>query len=216
MPTNLTEVDAFDATVSVPLSGDARTAASVVTALQSLANRTKYLKLHAVLDAGGTRTIAATLTLNGASIVIDCDVQHTGDLASSHILDTPGGMTLGDFIAANIIVATGKLITFVGSGHIRKRQIFGIDADHDYGINDADLIFATPTAPRTYTLSSTGAASGDMIWIMNRAPGQLLTVSAVGGDIGLKNNIGFSKAACFVYDGLAGGFVLLMAGELLS
>lgn len=44
MPTNLTDVDTFTATIAVPASADARTAASVQTPFQSLANRTAYLK----------------------------------------------------------------------------------------------------------------------------------------------------------------------------
>lgn len=40
----LTEVDAFDASITVPEDGDTRNAASVETPLQSLANRTKNLR----------------------------------------------------------------------------------------------------------------------------------------------------------------------------
>src|SRR5258706_7012960 len=43
MSHNLTETTTFDATVTVHDSGDARTAASVNTAFQALANRTAYL-----------------------------------------------------------------------------------------------------------------------------------------------------------------------------
>lgn len=44
MAHNLTESASYFANVSVPDGGDARTAASVETPFQSLANRTKYLK----------------------------------------------------------------------------------------------------------------------------------------------------------------------------
>jgi hypothetical protein len=43
MPTPVTETSTFDATVDAPVSGDARTAASVRTPFGQLANRTKYL-----------------------------------------------------------------------------------------------------------------------------------------------------------------------------
>jgi hypothetical protein len=43
MPAPITEVDTFTSTVLVPTGGDARTAASVLTPLQALANRTRNL-----------------------------------------------------------------------------------------------------------------------------------------------------------------------------
>jgi hypothetical protein len=55
MPTNLTDVSTFSSPVAVPASGDSRTAASVSTPFQSLANRTKYLYdalLNGVLVGG--------------------------------------------------------------------------------------------------------------------------------------------------------------------
>lgn len=44
MAHNLTESEAYTANVSIPDDGDARNAASVESAYQALANRTKYLK----------------------------------------------------------------------------------------------------------------------------------------------------------------------------
>lgn len=43
MPKNLTEVDEYTADVAVPVGSDARTAASVETPFQALANRTRWL-----------------------------------------------------------------------------------------------------------------------------------------------------------------------------
>lgn len=51
MAHNLTEVETYAANVSVPDDGDARNAASVVSAFQVLADRAKYLKAKADLVA---------------------------------------------------------------------------------------------------------------------------------------------------------------------
>lgn len=59
MAKNLVEVATFTANVSVPEGADARTAASVETPFQALANRTKYLK-----DNEAARFVAATRYLD--------------------------------------------------------------------------------------------------------------------------------------------------------
>lgn len=43
MPSNITDVDAFTADVTVPSGADARTASSVITPIQALSNRCRYL-----------------------------------------------------------------------------------------------------------------------------------------------------------------------------
>lgn len=62
MSTILTETSTFSATVTAPDAGDSITGASVTTGLQSLTNRTKYLKDNAdafVADVSGTPTLAS-------------------------------------------------------------------------------------------------------------------------------------------------------------
>lgn len=58
MAHNLTETATFDANITVPDSGDARTAASVVTPLQALADRTQFLNARV--------TMPGALLWNGA------------------------------------------------------------------------------------------------------------------------------------------------------
>lgn len=71
MPTNITDVYAFTAPVVAPADGDALTAASAVTALQALANRTKFLNDRTnktVSDTNNSLVITAN-TFNTGAIV---------------------------------------------------------------------------------------------------------------------------------------------------
>lgn len=80
MPTSLTETPAYDPaeTVDVPASGDARTAASVETAFQTLANRTGFAcgALATFLDrvpslaVAGTSSTSFSVTVGAINIII--------------------------------------------------------------------------------------------------------------------------------------------------
>lgn len=75
MSTVLTETSSYDATITVPASGDARTASSVNTAFQSLTNRSKYLYDHMPngLLVGGDRadcSDGATVNISAIKSVI--------------------------------------------------------------------------------------------------------------------------------------------------
>ena len=110
MPTTLTETAAFGASVAVPATGEARTAASVATPFQELTNRSAaardgllgLLSGADVLEvpAGGTLT-SFTLSLgNIRGVVLTCGDGATRCLADSTISVTEadiegGGGTLG-------------------------------------------------------------------------------------------------------------------------
>lgn len=70
MPLTLTEVDTYPANVSVPSDGDTENAASVQTAFQALANRTKYLKsrVDALIEAVTAGAVYAEIASNGSGI----------------------------------------------------------------------------------------------------------------------------------------------------
>jgi hypothetical protein len=75
-----------------------------------------------------------------------------------------------------------SVVTAAGSGRIIRRQIDGADADTTYGIANADAIRISDTisANRTYTLSNTGAATGDEILIFSdRAANEFDTLLTV-------------------------------------
>jgi len=66
MPLNLTDVNQFDAAVTVPVDGDVRNAASVQTGLQNLANRTRYISnliANGIIQAQPVASLAALALL---------------------------------------------------------------------------------------------------------------------------------------------------------
>ena len=80
MPHPIVEVNSYDASITVPDDGDPRTAASVGTAFQSLANRTKYLqqlgealgikRLRMVTSYGALAAIAPTDRADGDIVLV--------------------------------------------------------------------------------------------------------------------------------------------------
>lgn len=105
MSHNLTEVSTFTANVTVPDTGDARTAASVNSAFQSLANRAKYLKeasdaslVAAAIDRGNLKGLIIgprnASSVGGADIVVESfyglniGSTHYGEQAATTV--TPG------------------------------------------------------------------------------------------------------------------------------
>jgi hypothetical protein len=98
MSHTLTETATYDATVTVPDDGDARTAASVNTAFQSLADRSKYLlgALNGfVLDA------VPVSSVDGATLVVGpiAALQLGGALLSTSINTNfaPGGLVANSY-----------------------------------------------------------------------------------------------------------------------
>lgn len=85
MPTNLTDVDTFTAPISVPAAGDNRTAASVETPLQGLANRTRNLKNRLDgIDAAnhtwsGTNTFSASPVFSAGIATPGINLDHASN-----------------------------------------------------------------------------------------------------------------------------------------
>jgi hypothetical protein len=88
MPENITDVSTFTSPIVVPVGADARTAASVKTAIQGVANRTKFL--YDLLDAGLQKvryvnTLAELKALTGNTegeiclILVDADDDYVFD-----------------------------------------------------------------------------------------------------------------------------------------
>ena len=99
MPTNITEVDTFTATVPVPNDGEGVTAASVLQFAQPLANRTK--NLNGILKTSGVyrhKVVADVATLKAIAVagVADHDFRYL-DGIGFYFYDsttTPSGDTL--------------------------------------------------------------------------------------------------------------------------
>lgn len=124
MPTNLTETSTFDATITVPADGDARTAASVVTPFQSLANRSKYLKtLTETTGVQKIRSVADNAALKALTGMASGDVVKQDDIRVIYVYDsgsatpehngiiveptTGGGRWFADFSAITVEDANG-------------------------------------------------------------------------------------------------------------
>lgn len=89
MPTNLTETSTFDATITVPADGDARTAASVVTPLQALANRSTYLKtLTETTGVTKIKTVANNAALKALTGMVTGDIVKQSDVKLIYIYDS--------------------------------------------------------------------------------------------------------------------------------
>lgn len=85
MPTNLTEVSTYAATVAVPADGDARTAASVVTPFQVLADRTKYFK---TLTDGGVLRVQNAADLTALRLIEGAAEGDVCIMSGGHVLYT--------------------------------------------------------------------------------------------------------------------------------
>lgn len=186
MPTVLTEVDSYDASITVPAAGDLRTASSVQTAFQSLANRTKFFSR---LINGGTFTLGAPLVFDGA-------------------VSVKGGMTIGDsgadshtvngtFNCLNVLQASGGFvipstssglieapIVLSGAGRVRQRVVSLGDSNATITPQTADLYYIGPTTLTSnswiLTIDDSGCANGDELVVHNADVNNSIQVNGPG------------------------------------
>jgi hypothetical protein len=216
MPTNLTEVDSYDANVSVPLGGDARTAASVTAGMQSLANRAKNHQLHKLGDSGGTFTLAAVLRLLGAGV----EIGGVGLLCTGVLVASAGAVLTGGVSIDTALIAGGQLLgvlTNTGTGRIRLRHFLGANAANlapGYGISDGDVLDASNiTTGRAWNLNTAGAGDGDVIHVINPTL-NLLTLGVGAGSFGLVNTSGNVRGMSLVFSSTLGDWIPLNYGKL--
>ena len=141
MPATLTESDSFDSVITVPAGGDDRAAASVVVALQSLANRTKALK--ATLDGVTGDARDGIVRLREAADVTALQAitgMSTGDLA---LVPSLG---LFRYDSASAVSAVGSIVVTpgVGSGRWVWQGYSLLDAAH--GLPKLDASAYVPLA----------------------------------------------------------------------
>lgn len=158
MPVNLTDANAFTSPVTAPAGSDPAGRDEIVSGLQVLADRTRYLKNKVdelaaqtkyfglpstSLDSGWTRTFTdATSSANSAQIYLPLDFLHVGaEIVSMSALVTPG--------AADMTL-TLRTIT------------------HD---------FSTPATPSSVT-TATVNSSGTSLQVVTLTPGSPVTVEA--------------------------------------
>ncbi len=103
-------------------------------------------------------------------------------LAWSGTVDFDGPIQLvGDVALSGDTTNTG-VITNSGAGRLRLRLVDGLNANHTYTIDDADVIMVVNgslSANRTYVLSVTGAVTGDVIRFVNEDPTFKITANGV-------------------------------------
>ena len=124
MPTNLTETATYDATITVPADGDARTALSVEIPFQALANRSKYLNtLTGTTGVTKIKTVADNAALKALTGMATGDVVKQTDIRVLYVYDsgsatpehngiiveptTGGGRWFADFSAITVEDANG-------------------------------------------------------------------------------------------------------------
>jgi hypothetical protein len=189
------------------------------------------------LVVGGTCTLVGLVTCSAGIVVngaagIDCngpaDVSGASDLHGAvrcySTLQADGNTTLAGGLDAQAATFHGSVLfdgggiiqTRIGSqsvGRISKRVVAGANADTTYGINDADVIVVKAlTADRTYTLSETGASSGDVIrFATEEATYTCDIANADGTGASLKSGGGFTQAVEYIY--LDGVWRITMANK---
>ncbi len=205
----LVEADTFDASVTVPADGDLRNAASVTGAFQKLANRTRYMLNHALLNVGGTYTLADNTTIAGA-------VGKTLTF-SLPIVMSGGGILTGGLVIDTAYISGGQLtgvLANVGTGRNRLRRFKGADTGPvTYGITAGDVLDASNlTTGRNWNLGTTGAADGDVIHVTNPTI-RLLTLGVGAGSYGLVNTAGNVRGMSFVFSSDLGDWLPLNYGR---
>jgi hypothetical protein len=131
----------------------------------------------------GTATFAAQATF-------------TSGLVSNNLSALHGDVNLGDS-SGDTIALHGVLVN-TSQGRQRLRVVETADADTTYGINNGDIFWADAsviTAARAYTLSTTGAATGDTITFVNTDAAFAVTVNGVT----LQNIGGNVRSVKFVF-----------------
>jgi fibronectin-binding autotransporter adhesin len=170
MATPVTETATFDSQVVVPDDGvDFETAASLLPAFQSLADRTRALKfIYDLFTSGGTVStpISFAGTVNAGSdgitsagplfgqsvtsqvggIVSNTDVDATRDVIAGRNLGVTGNATIGGTLGVTGTLSAASLDAtngIVGSTLIAKKineALTGVDADHTYLLAAVDTV----------------------------------------------------------------------------
>jgi hypothetical protein len=153
MPAPITEVDTFTSTVSVPVAGDARTATSLLTAFQALANRTRNL-LNRMIAAE-----AAVAAMDPAVAALSQYAQFQYAFGSV-ITGTPTLQTMLFQVGGYSV--TGNLIQVPAAGWYRLSTfgVFNTNSTND-GPTIGVLVRVAGVTLRTMTTVRPGTVTGD-------------------------------------------------------
>lgn len=170
MSHNLTEAATYDANVTVPDPGDNRTAASVITAFQALADRTAWIKAQFATAAsfGGTVDVASTSLFHDHTQWPDGGAVPKVYISAASIeSDSPVVLTDELVLAGTSLIPGGAAGT---GGRIRYRVVNAPDSNNTFTAKAQDIINIPSTVAGTnnqYTIDHTGAAVGHRIIVCN-------------------------------------------------
>lgn len=166
----------YPTSISVPQDGDARNAASVFTAFQALANRTKNLLARLDLfTLGGALKTVANLTWTVADGQI---LKITGDVANAQ----NGIFDLGPVFTRFAGNVTGNLFTPGGTGRANRKPLFNAAAASQTinpQIHDT-FVFTPSAAGQTYTPLTQTYVEGDWFEMSNQSATDSFQISAGG------------------------------------
>ena len=138
------------------------------------------LTIHSGAAADVDLGAAASFALTGGC---------TASIGTGTTLDVDGTILVGS--GGSLVIDTGANLTIkepvipVGDGRIRKRVLTkSSDAAQSLAIGDCDILYCPPallSTDRKVTMSNTGAATGDIIEIVNYDPTYTLSVYQADG-----------------------------------
>jgi hypothetical protein len=156
------------------------------------------------LNVGGDLDVTGGIHAGAASLFSStCAFSSTTSFTGTAIFN--GGVTI------NGNSSLTKRIASSSTGRVAVRVIAGADAATTYGINDADTIIVKAlTADRTYTLSETGAANGDVIKFATEEATYICNIDNADGT-GAALVLGSGTVHCIEYTYLDGVWRITMA-----
>jgi len=137
----------------------------------------------AILNVDGTLTVSSAATVSFA-----CTSTFTGIIATTVSCSagiSAAALNVSGASSLDTVALTGPLTPTGTFGQILSRTVFGTDTNMAVSKSTAEIVFirsAVLTAPRTYTLDTTGALVGSVITFINHdIGGSDVTVRQTGG-----------------------------------
>lgn len=176
--------------------GDAHTVNGTLTAVNAVT-------CQSTLAVTGAATFDGNVTLgNAGADTITCNGALTcNSSASFGLAQFANTVTI---TSAGSILSSGP-IAFAAGGRLRHRVLtVASDANATFQPGDYTMVIVPAgllTAGRTFTLGTTGVASGDSIQFWNRDGSNAISVTSGAGTKPLRSDVAFDNWGYFVYDG---------------
>jgi hypothetical protein len=189
MPAALTEVDTFTSSVSVPVAGDPREAASVVTGFQALANRTRNLlgrHKAAVFAVSGSKSAGSAFDLaphGGSTSFVLASDQVQVPMPGTYLIRLQGRFRSDD-TGANPEI--GALIVIGGAPYVYSTSVRSGTSTSTLAASQIETV-AEITDPATQLIRVNpydgGVGGGTNITVDPTvvSPGATITIQQIGG-----------------------------------